>query len=436
MKYLDKNFFNLAFGVFAKLFSGVKLALLGIIVARYLGPTEFGVYSYVVSLVTLLTALAEFRLQNILIRDFSEDKVKKEILLGSSLRICLFFATLGYVLLSVIVWILNDELIIKSFVLIYGTSYFFQIFRFLRAYFISKLLNKLIIRAEIITTIVILLFAVVFIYLKLSIKYFIVLRVFDFFLFSAILILIYSISEGSIFRWRDNELVRKRLIKDSVPLVLSSIAVVVFNRVDQVMIKHLIDDYAVGQYSAAVSITGIIAFIPIVLSESITPTLITRRKIKIEYYEISKQAFSNIIIWGSLILSFVVMLLSPVIIQILYGADYTPAIEVMKIFAFKGLFVAMGAVAAQIMIIESVHQLAYIKSLTGGIINIILNYILLVSVGMIGAVWASLIAFFISSYFIHLFMGRYRYIFWIQTKSLFLGWLYLVQDLKILANKK
>src|SRR5690606_298323 len=195
MKYLDKHFFNLAFGVFAKLFSGVKLALLGIIVASYLGPTEFGVYSYVVSLVTLLTALAEFRLQNILIRDFSENKVKKEILLGSSLRICLFFATLGYIFLSVIVWILNDELIIKSFVLIYGTSYFFQIFRFLRAYFISKLLNKLIIRAEIITTIVILLFAVVFIYLKLSIKYFLVFRVFDFFLFSAILILIYSISE-------------------------------------------------------------------------------------------------------------------------------------------------------------------------------------------------------------------------------------------------
>src|SRR5690606_15437776 len=205
---------------------------------------------------------------------------------------------------------------------------------------------------------------------------------------------------------------------------------VIFNRVDQVMIKHLIDDYAVGQYSAAVSITGIIAFIPIVLSESITPTLIARRKLKIEYYEISKQAFSNVIIWGSLILSLIVMLLSPVIIHILYGAEFTPAIEVMKIFAFKGLFVAMGAVAAQIMIIESVHQLAYIKSLAGGVVNIILNYILLVNIGMIGAVWASLIAFFISSYFIHLFIRRYKYIFWIQTKSLFFGWLYLIQDLK------
>src|SRR5690606_4181628 len=356
MKYLDKHFFNLAFGVFAKLFSGVKLALLGIIVASYLGPTEFGIYRYVVSLVTLLTALAEFRLKNILIRDFSEDKVKKDVLLGSALRICLFFATLGYILLSLIVWVLNDELIVKGFILIYGTSYFFQIFRFLRAYFISRLLNKLIIRAEIITIIIILLFAVAFIYLELTIEYFLILRVFDFFLFSAILILIYSVSEGSIFRWRDNKEVRIRLIKDSVPLVLSSIAVVIFNRVDQVMIKHLIDDYAVGQYSAAVSITGIIAFIPIVLSESITPTLIARRKLKIEYYEISKQAFSNVIIWGSLILSLIVMLLSPVIIHILYGAEFTPAIEVMKIFAFKGLFVAMGAVAAQIMIIESVHQ--------------------------------------------------------------------------------
>jgi O-antigen/teichoic acid export membrane protein len=436
MKINNKNFLNLVSGVFAKLFSGLKLALLGIIVARYLGPRDFGVFSYVISLVTLFTVFAEFRLQSILIRDFSENKINKEILLGSSLKICLFFATIGYLLLCFVVVLLDDENIIKYFILIYGISYFFQIFRFLRAFFISKLMNKIIIRAEVITAMCVVLIGVLFIYFELSVDFFIVLRVFDVFLFSAILVLLYTINEGSIFHWKDNLVVRKRLIKDSFPLVLSGIAVVVFNRMDQIMIKHFIDDYAVGQYSAAVSITGIIAFIPIVLSESITPTLISKRESNIDNYKLNRQAFSNVIIWGSLILSLVVMLFSPFIITLLYGKDYFPAIEVMKIFAFKGLFVAMGAVAAQIMIIESVHQLAYIKSICGGIVNIVFNYILILKYGMIGAVWASLLAFFLSSFVIHFFMKRYRYIFWIQTRSLFMGWYYLVKDIKVLASNK
>jgi len=133
-------------------------------------------------------------------------------------------------------------------------------------------------------------------------------------------------------------------------------------------------------------------------------------------------------------LSFIVMLLSPFIIDILYGQDYLPAVAVMKIFAFKGLFVAMGAAAAQIMIIESVHQLAHIKSVAGGVLNIILNYYLILQIGMIGAVWASLAAFLLSSYVVHFFIPRYRYIFWIQTKSLFLGWAFLIHDLKLFTK--
>ena len=109
MKYNRVNFFNLTWGVLAKLFSGMKLAFLGIIIARYLGPEDFGVFSYVISFVSLFSVLAEFRLQSILVRDFSENKIDPKILLGSSLKICLFFASIGYLSLSLIVYILDDN---------------------------------------------------------------------------------------------------------------------------------------------------------------------------------------------------------------------------------------------------------------------------------------------------------------------------------------
>ena len=436
MKYNRVNFFNLTWGVLAKLFSGMKLAFLGIIIARYLGPEDFGVFSYVISFVSLFSVLAEFRLQSILVRDFSENKIDPKILLGSSLKICLFFASIGYLSLSLIVYILDDNNTMKFFLLIYGLSYFFQIFRFLRAFFISKLLNKLIIRAELIAAFSLLAIGAMFIYLQLSVIYFVALRVFDVFMFSVLLVILYTKNEGSILLWKENVAVRKKLIIDSFPLVLSGFAVIIFNKIDQVMLRHFIDDYAVGQYSAAVSITGIISFIPIVISESITPILVSKRKKNIELYKKSRQSFSNILIWGSLVLSIIIMLLSPYIISILYGSEYNPAIGVMKIFAFKGVFVAMGAVAAQIMIIEAVHQLAYVKSVIGGIVNIVFNYFLILKLGMIGAVWASLLAFLLSSYIVHFFMKRYRYIFWIQTKSILFGWSFLIRDINLLIRSE
>lgn len=428
------NFLNLIWAVFAKLFSGLKLALLGIIIARYLGPKDFGVFSYVISFVSLFSVLAEFRLQSILIRDFSQNNINSKILLGSSFRICLFFASIGYLALSFIVYMLNDDNNVSLFILIYGLSYFFQIFRFLKAFFVSRYLNKLIIRAEVIAAFIVLILGASFIYFKLSVVYFVVLRTLDVFVFSVLLIVLYTKLEGSIMFWVYDVKVRKKLVLDSYPLVLSSFAVIIFNKIDQVMLRYIIDDYAVGQYSAAVSITGIISFIPIVLSESISPSLISRRKRDIELYEKSKQSFSNILIWGSLVLSIIIMLLSPYIISILYGKDYHPAIAVMKVFAFKGLFVAMGAVAAQIMIIEAIHQLAYIKSIVGGIVNIVFNYVLISKIGIMGAVWASLLAFLLSSYLVHFFMKRYRYIFWIQTKSLLFGWYFIIRDIKLLMS--
>ena len=118
MSMKSKTLFNLLWGVFAKLFSGLKLALLGIIIAKYIGPKDFGIFSYVISLVSLFSVLAEFRLQNILIRDFSEAKDDKNMLLGSSLKICLFFASIGYTLLSIITYSIEDESLIRGFLLI------------------------------------------------------------------------------------------------------------------------------------------------------------------------------------------------------------------------------------------------------------------------------------------------------------------------------
>ena len=410
---------NIIWAFFGKVASGVKLVVLGIIVARHLGPSEFGSLNYTISFVSLLSVLAEFRLQSILSRELSKENADINRLLGTSFVISFIFATIGYIILSIVSYNMNQHSSIHLFVLIYGLSYFFQTLRIVRAFYIANFKNIHVVKVEVIATILIVLFAFLFVQLNVSLFYFIILRAIDVLVVSLLLLLLYVLNYGSLIKWRYDNVLRKKLVKDSFPLVLSGFAIMIFQKIDQVMLGQMIGVESVGQYSAAVTIVGFISFVPVIIAESYAPTLV--KMLKKDEYHYNRQNFSDYMIWGSIFISIILFYLSPFLINTLFGSDYTPAIEVLRVFSIKGVLVSLGAVAAQIMIVENTHQLAYLKGFLGGFANVLLNYIFIIQYGLIGAAWASIIAFFLSSYFSHLLIKRYRYIFVIQTKSICLG---------------
>ena len=427
---------NALWAIISKFLSGIKLVILGVIVARYLGPDQFGAYSYTVSFVMLLAVLAEFRLHNILIREISKNKINTETILGSAFFTCFFFSLIGYLTLFVLVRIIEDNIRLRFSILIYGLTYFFQTLRFLRAFFIAKYQNAVIFKIETIVSIVILTSAILISKYKISVLSFIILRIFDIVLLSTMLVVFYQLRNKKIKKWNFDFKISKQIIISSSPLVISSLALVIFQQFDQIMIKHILNEYSVGQYSAAVSIISLIVFIPVVLTEVITPSLVNLRlSEEEESYNNRLQLFSDYILWSSVLICVLVTLLSPIIVSFIYGKEYVESIAILKIFAWQSVLIAMGSVAAQIMIIDNKHQIAYMKSISGGILNIILNFIFIPKYGIMGAVWASLIAYAISSYIAHFFIKRYKYIFLIQTRSLIYGLRNIFNDLKTIDKK-
>ena len=61
------------------------------------------------------------------------------------------------------------------------------------------------------------------------------------------------------------------LLKDSWALLLSSIAVVVYMKIDQIMLGQMVGDEAVGIYSAAVRVSEVWYFIPTTIVASVFP---------------------------------------------------------------------------------------------------------------------------------------------------------------------
>jgi fatty acid desaturase len=80
----QKVFSNIYWAVLGKVVNILSGLLVGILVARYLGPEQYGLMSYVISYVTLFSILATFGFDNIEIRELSKQSWPKEPHAGSA----------------------------------------------------------------------------------------------------------------------------------------------------------------------------------------------------------------------------------------------------------------------------------------------------------------------------------------------------------------
>src|SRR5690606_21980976 len=118
-------------------------------------------------------------------------------------------------------------------------------------------------------------------------------------------------------------------------LLLSASAVIIYQRIDLIILKRLMDNSAVGLYSVATRIIEIGIFIPVVISQTVAPLLVKEYAKSKDAYLKKRQQYMDIILWSSIIVSFMVFLLAKPVVSFLFGEQYLASIPVLKILAWK-----------------------------------------------------------------------------------------------------
>ena len=194
----------------------------------------------------------------------------------------------------------------------------------------------------------------------------------------------------------------------------------------------MIDHQSVGYFATAGKFLDLIMFLPMVLTQTVTPIVIrTREKGTKEDYEVKKRQLVGIVTWVSIILATVVSFFSYWLIRYTYGVLYLPAVPVLQIMAWKTLGMALSSSAGQVIIMEGIQKWAVLKNLLGCICCIALNYVLLPVYGIIGAAWVTIITTLTAGWLGNILIPSYHQIFKLQLYSLFLGWKELVYFKKI-----
>lgn len=413
---------NVYWAVLGKIVNVLSGLFVGILVARYLGPDNFGLMNYVISYVTLFSILSNFGLDNIEIRELAKNPEKTNIVMGTAFRLRLFFALIAISLVFITLLIFESDRFTFIMVMVYSLSLLLSTLNVIRNYFTSIVLNEYVVKTEIFRTIIGAGAKVILLLYKAPLEWFILASTFDFLLVASGYLLSYRKNTGDIIKWTFNKEIAKFLIKESFPMLLSGAAIIIYQKIDLIMIRNMIDNASVGQFAVASRITDLAIFMPMVIAQTVTPLLVKLHEENYDLYIEKRKQFIDFMLWGAILMAILMTLFAKPAITILFGDKYLLAIPVLHIIAWKVIFVSLFNATGQIIIIEGIQKFAAIRNVVGCFVSVLLNLILIPKLGIIGSAWAIIATLSFSGYFSHFFIKPYQFLFKLETESILKGW--------------
>lgn len=412
---------NVAWATTGKVVRVFTDVLVSIFVARYLGPAQYGLMNYVVSFVAIFSIIANFGLDNIEIREIAKPGSDKNTIIGTAFSLRLIFALIALVLITIVLFISYKDLQTTVLIAIYSLSVVLTSFNVIRNYFTAIVYNKYVVISEIIRSVFGASIKVLLLLLHAPLIFFVIALVIDFVLVAGGYVTSYNKKVGSLKDWRYNRTVAKYLINEAFPLLLSGAAIVIYQRIDQVIIKNLLNDESVGFFSVAAKFSEFILFIPMIMSQTMSPLLVKDYETDKQRYKQRGQFFVDVIVWFSVVCSILVSFFSYYLIKFTFGQQYLAAVPVLQIIAFKTVGMALSNSSGQLIIIEGKQKWAVFRNLIACVICIIGNFLLIPQYNIIGSAWATLITVAFSGFLGNLIIKPYRNIFRIQLNSLMFG---------------
>ncbi|TBR58673.1 O-unit flippase [Westiellopsis prolifica IICB1] len=395
--------------------------LVGVWVARYLGPKNFGIFNYAIAFTAIFNTVANLGLDSIVVRNIVRQPNKKDEILGTAfLMKVLAQVVIIFLSVAVIIIIRPREILIHQLVGIMTVGMFFESYYVIDYWFQSQVQSKYTVWFKNIGLVLASCMRVFLIQIQAPLLFFAWAYSAETALSALGLVVAYRIKGYFIQAWHFSSKYAIELLKDSWTLIFTSFVVMIYMRTDQLMLGQMIGDKAVGIYSAAIKISEIWYFIPTAITSSVFPSILKAKQVNQDLYYEQIQKVLDFLTIVSFAVGVTFSLFSYQIINLMYGQEYAEAGTILIIHIWTGLFVSIGLVCGLWTTAENLMQFTFIATANGAVINIILNYFLIKGYGGIGAAISSLIAQCIASYISFLFLPRTRKIFMMQTKAILL----------------
>lgn len=404
-------------------------ALVGLFVARHLGPERLGSLSYCIALVTLIGFLPELGLAEVLRRDLLRSPAKTPELLASGLVLRLAAGALAYAgvwLAASAGWGFAGEELrlfkIMGLILFQPALYLPELW--LQAQLQAKRTTLVQLAAlgvssgvrlwliQVDAPLTAFAWVIVGELALCAVGYFLAAR-----------------GSGLHFPVAAARLATmRRLLAEAWPLMFASLAILVYMKIDEVMLRHLAGPAAVGIYAAAVKLSELWYFVPVALGTSVLPAMLRSREQGATAYAERQQRYYDVSAAAAYVLSVPIALAAPWIVRLAYGEAFAEAGPILAVHIWASIFVFLGVARGQWLVNEGLQKFYLAATVAGAVANVLLNLVLIPRWGGLGAAWATVASYALAAWLASYLHPAVRPTAAMQTRALlipFRAWSYL-----------
>jgi PST family polysaccharide transporter len=394
--------------------------VVGVWIARHLGPDDFGQLSFATVFASLFAVVSKLGLERIIVRDLVRHPDRTHEILGSAFVLKLvasfvaMFASIGTI------WVMRPhDSIAHTLVGVISLAYAVDSFETIEHYFQSQVTPKYSVWARNGALAAMSLTRVLLIKINAPLVAYAWTQVIETVLGAGVIILLNRRHGIPISSWKPVAKTAFRLVAESWPQMLGAVAITIYMRIDAVMLEEMSGQREVGIYAAATRLSEIWYVIPLAMLASVFPSVVKVRETNPALYKQRLLRLFSLMSGMSLTLAVPIAFLSVPLIRLVYGAKYIDAGPVLAVHIWASLFVFLGSAQEAWNVAEGLLRLSLYRTLCGAVINVGLNLVLIPRYGSLGAAWATVVSYAFAAVFGNLLDRRTRPIFVLQMKSLF-----------------
>lgn len=389
---------NFSWQFIDRLVRGAGTVLINIYIGRKLGVENFGTINYCLALLSFFQVISTFGLDAVVIKklaNISELDYKKSVL-SETFRIRLITSMLSTLLFVTFATLFEEgEERLGIYVLSFGIL--FSFLDISRLYFESQMESRYSVLSELFSFILFLVLKIVIlmqglplIYLWGTLSLELVLgKVFT-------LILFFKRTKHETKLLNFDKVLMIKIVKESIPLMLASFSVILYMRLDQVMIGRMLGRSDLGIYSAAVRLSEAWYFLPVTINTALYPYFVRIKSQSQDLFTERFQLFYDILSVLSFLAILFFFIFSNQLVDILFGDPFKASANILLVHIISGIFVSLSVASNSWLNIIGKSQIVLYRTVLGAVLNFVLNMILIPKMGIMGCAIATLISYGVS----------------------------------------
>ena len=354
------------------------------ILARVLGPEEFGVFNWAMAFVMYFLLFVDMGFSLIGIREIARDSSIIRKYVNHIITIRSIISVISFIVLVVIALMLNESWDVKMIIIISGINLFANA---LLLDWVFQGIEKMEIIAicQIVIGAVNLVGVIVFVNSKDDAAAAMLIFMLSL-LINSLWLLAYYIKKYGMIKFSYNKKFWKKLFSASIPMGFSNLFVVMITITSTVMLGFLSTKSELGFFTSAYKIF-MISILPVAIIQSTFFPVISRAK-SIEERKSMLEKYTIIVYSVGAIVCFGIMAYPGEVINILFGNQYNSAIWILQILMINSLLVHFNNTYTAPLIAWNHEKKVLIVMIIGATVNITMNLILIPMFGAVGAAWA------------------------------------------------